>query len=321
MQARSAYLDWLGRQLDAAEPRRVPARGSFGPDLVIGYATGYGVAELAPFVRSLRRWFDGRIALYVDACREDVAIFLMQQRVDRLDPPEQRSWKPHVAVQRFGAYLGGLKAYPDARYVLMSDVRDVVFQGPPLAEPVAQLEFFPEHGGDRLDDRRDYKNLRWLKRLFSERIARQLEGRTCLCAGTIIGHRAEIERLCRILLFLSAIPRSGVGGAFGADQAAYNLAAYLGLCEGAMQPNFGRVATVQRTPQEELSWDGEQVHNPDGAVSPILHKYDRHPRLAEALTERWARDLPREAPVRRIDLDRFVRHTSESLAKRLPEFR
>ena len=254
MQAKSAYLDWLGRQFEVAEPRRTPANGRFGPDLVIGYATGYGSAELAPFVRSLRRWFDGRIALYVDPWREDVAAFLQLQGVDRLEPPEPRSWRPHVAVERFGAYLSGLRCYPDARYVLMSDVRDVVFQGPPLAEPVAPLEFFPEHGGDRLAE--DFKNLRWLQRMFSGGIARQLRERPCLCAGAILGHRAEIERLCRILLFLCAIPRSGVGGAFGADQAAFNLAAYLGLCDGAVRPNFGRVATVQRTPVGELGWDG-----------------------------------------------------------------
>ena len=279
MQARSAYLNWLGAQLETREARRTAAPGAFGPDLVIGYATGYGSAELAPFVRSLRAWFDGRVALYVDAWRPGVAAFLDLHRIDRLQPPDEpRSWKPHVAVQRFGAYLSGLSCYPDARHVLMSDVRDVVFQGPPLAGPVAELEFFPEHGGDCLGG--DVKNLRWLQRLFSDKIARQLVDRPCLCAGTIIGHRAEIERLCRILLFLSAIPRSGVGGAFGADQASFNLAAYLGLCEGRIQPNFGRVATVQRTAESEISWDGEQVRGPDGSVSPILHKYDRHPGIA-----------------------------------------
>ena len=62
MQARSAYLNWLGGQLETYEARRSPAPGRFGPDLVIGYATGYGAAELAPFVRSLRTWFDGRQA-------------------------------------------------------------------------------------------------------------------------------------------------------------------------------------------------------------------------------------------------------------------
>ena len=320
MQARSAYLNWLGGQLETREARRTAAPGHFGPDLVIGYATGYGAAELAPFVRSLRAWFDGRVALYVDAWRPGVEAFLDLHRIDRLEPPcEPRSWRPHVAVQRFGAYLSGLSCYPDARHVLMSDVRDVVFQGPPLTEPVGELEFFPEHGGDRLGA--DVKNLRWLERLFSQKIARQLADRPCLCAGTIIGRRPQIERLCRILLFLSAIPRSGVGGAFGADQAAFNLAAYLGLCEGAVQPNFGRVATVQRTPVGDIAWDGEQVRNPDGSVSPVLHKYDRHPGVAAALMTRWAPDFPGGHPARKIDLGRFVQHTSQGVAKRLPEFR
>ena len=319
MQARSAYLEWLGRQLEVVEPRRTPAPGRFGPDLVIGYATGYGVGELAPFVRSLRAWFDGRVALYVDPWREDVAAFLLQQGVDRLDPPERRGWRPHIAVERFGAYLSGLKPYPDARYVLMSDVRDVVFQGPPMAEPVAPIEYVPEHGGDRLGA--DFKNFRWLKRMFGGGIADHLRERTCLCAGTILGHRAEIERLCRTLLFLSAIPRSGVGGAFGADQASFNLVAYLGLCDGALKPNFARVATVQRTPQGDITWDGEQVRNPDGSVSPILHKYDRHPAIAEMLMARWAPDHPVQPPVKRIDLPRFLRHASDVMAKRLPEFR
>lgn len=319
MEAKSAYLDWLARQLEVRKPDVAAAEGVFGPDLVIGYATGYGVGGLALFVRSLRAHFDGRVALYVDSWRPGVERFLDDYGVDRLTPPESPSWRPHVAVERFGAYLSGLQAYPDARYVLMSDVRDVVFQGPPLAEPVGELEFFPEHGEDRLAD--DFKNLRWLKRLFSEPIARQLRERACLCAGTILGRRADIERLCRILLFLSAIPRSGVGGAFGADQAAFNIAVYFGLCEGALQPNFGRVATVQRTPTGQLSWDGREVRNPDGGVSPILHKYDRHPEIAAALTRRWADDLPGEPAPPRIDLVQFMAHASRVMAKRVPDIR
>lgn len=319
MEARSAYLDWLGRQLETRKPRVTLAEGAFGPDLVIGYATGYGVTTLAPFVRSLRAHFDGRIALYVDACRPDVDAFLADYGVDRLEPAESRSWKPHVTTERFGAYLGGLLHYPEARHVLMSDVRDVVFQGPPLAEPVGELEFFPEDNGAQIAD--DAHNLRWLKRLFSAKIAAQVKGRACLCAGTIVGRRAEIERLCRIILFLSAIPRSSVGGAFGADQAAFNLAAYLGLCGGVVRANFERVATLEDTPQGQLGWDGEKVRNPDGGTSPILHKYDRYPEIVAEVMKRWAPDLPPEPPAKRIDLPGFVAHTSRTIGKRLPEIR
>jgi hypothetical protein len=318
MRTDSAYLTWLGGQLAADAPPVRRATGAFGPDLVMGYATGYGVEALAPFVRSLRTVYDGRIALYVD--RPEVEAFLDGLGVDRLSPPACGGWTPTVAVSRFGSYLAGLKAYPGARHVLLTDVRDVVFQGPPLAAPVAELEFYPEHGEDRLAD--DVKNLRWLRRMFGGPVADQLAERTCLCAGTIVGRRGEIEQLCRLLLFLGAIPRSGVGRAFGADQAAFNLAAYHGLTSGVQRPNFGRVATLQRTAGAELAWRDGRMVNPDGTVSPIVHKYDRHPHIETEVRRLWAPDLPEpSAPRRRPSLRRFIRHAGGGLAKRLPELR
>jgi hypothetical protein len=319
MEARSAYLDWLAAQLATEAPGIRRAAGEFGPDLVMGFATGFDRAALAPFVRSLRAVHGGRVGLYVDPCRQDVDAFLHENGVDRLTPPSQTSWRPHPTTERFGAYLSGLKAYPSARNVLLIDVRDVVFQGPPMEAPVAPLELYPESGEDRLAE--DFKNLRWLRRMFSRKVADQLSERACLCAGAILGHRAEIERLCRILLFLSAIPRSGVGGAFGADQAALNLAAYMGLVDGAIFPNFGRVATVQRTASCRLRLDGWKVMNPDGSISPILHKYDRHSTIEEVVRRHWAPEMRREEHGGGIDLPHFMAHASRGFAKRLPEIR
>ena len=36
---------------------------------------------------------------------------------------------------------------------------------------------------------------------------------------------------------------------------------------GALQPNFARVATVQRTASTELGWNGRQMVNPTGTVN------------------------------------------------------
>ena len=322
MHTRSAFLTWLAPQLAAGPSEVRRASGGFGPDLVMGFASGYGPEHMGVFVRSLRAHFDGRIALYVDPGREDVDSFLDAHGVDRLAAPPRRGWTPHPAVSRFGTYLGGLKAYPDARNVLLTDVRDVVFQGPPLAAPVAPLELYPEHGEDNLAE--DFKNLRWLRRMFGREVADQLKADTCLCAGTIIGERGHIDRLCRLILFLSAIPRSGVAGAFGADQAAYNAAQYFGLLDAVQMANFTRVATLQRTGSDELRWQDGRMVNPDGSVSPIVHKYDRHPHLEGPIREMWARDLPEPPPTRRpfrLDLGRFAEHLSGSLAKRIPELR
>lgn len=54
---KSAYLHWLAGALASDQQ---PARVLDAPDdLVLGYATGYDAAQIAPFVRSLRAVFDG----------------------------------------------------------------------------------------------------------------------------------------------------------------------------------------------------------------------------------------------------------------------
>ena len=54
--ARSAYLGWLAQAL--RRPTGAPDLSVQG-DLVLGYATGYDAADIAPFVRSLRSVFSG----------------------------------------------------------------------------------------------------------------------------------------------------------------------------------------------------------------------------------------------------------------------
>jgi hypothetical protein len=61
---KSAYLGWLSRAMTGTSGAK---RVLDAPDdLVLGYATGYDAAMIAPFVRSLRAVFDGPVALVVD---------------------------------------------------------------------------------------------------------------------------------------------------------------------------------------------------------------------------------------------------------------
>ena len=104
-----------------------------------------------------------------------------------------------------------------------------------------------------------------------------------------MGPRREIVRFCRLVLMLAAIPRSEIGGAFGADQAACNIAVHMGLVEAEVRANYGRVATLGLTPGETLGFENGQVINPDGSISAIVHQHDRHPHLAEAVHDAGAR--------------------------------
>lgn len=312
--ARSAYLGWLAQAL--RRPTGAPDLSVQG-DLVLGYATGYDAADIAPFVRSLRSVFSGPAALVVDP-RDDVRALLEEAGVEAVAPPCVDGWSPHPVMQRFAAFDHFLSQRPGVRGVLITDVRDVVFQAPPFEPSPTRLQVFVE--ADQPLGRHAF-NMKYLTALAGADVARQLAAAPCLCVGTVMGPREAMMRFCRLVLTLAATPRSEIGGAFGADQAACNLAAHLGLMEMDVVPNYGRVATLGLTPADGLGLVDGRIVNPDGTRSPIVHQYDRHPALLQAVHARWGQGYPARRRERsRTSGDRLNR-LRESLRRRVPELR
>ena len=309
--ARSDYLDWLAQALEAERGMTPLPDG----DVVVGYATGYDAADVAPFVRSLRAVFDGPVALVVDTDAE-LREFLAQNDVTAVDAPTWRGWAPHPVMQRFVAFAGLLGDRPGA--ALACDVRDVVFQAPPFAPHPHGLEVFVEADAPLGDHA---FNMKYLRALFGEATATALADRSCLCVGTLLGPRVEVSRLSRLILSLAAIPRSEIGGAFGADQAAFNMAIHQGLAAATVQPNYGRVATLGLTPGDLLSVQGGRVVNPDGTASAVVHQHDRHPHLDAAMHQRWGGGFEHRKRVRPKSARQKLDKLAASLRRRTPELR
>ncbi len=313
---KSAYLGWLSTAMtpDGRAPRVMDAPD----DLVLGYATGYDAAMIAPFVRSLRAVFDGPVTLVVDD-RPDVRELLADNGVEAIHPESIPGWEPHPVMARFAAYARLIERFPNAVDVLLTDVRDVVFQAEPFGPPPRRLEVFVENEDGVLGDHAF--NMKHLTALVGDEMAASVADKPCICVGTVMGPREEVLRFCRTLLMLAAIPRSEIGGAFGADQAACNLAVHLGLVKAEIKDNFGRVATLGMTPGDRLSFRDGRVINPDGSSSPIVHQHDRHPHLSKALHEHWGQGLrlcERIQPKTAAERGRKLR---QSLMRRLPELR
>ena len=313
--ATSAYLGWLAAALGKGREgsRAAPAASD---DLVLGYATGYDSHDIAPFVRSLRAVFNGEVALVVDD-RPDVIALLEEHDVRALSADLVGGWEPHPVMARFAAFDRYVAERPEVRNVLLTDVRDVLFQRPPFAPQPTGLEVFVE--GDRLGDHAF--NMKYLRALAGDRMAEDLASAPAICVGTVMGPRREISRFCRMVLMLAAIPRSEIGGAFGADQAACNIAVHMGLVEAEVRENYGRVATIGLTPGETLTFSNGEVVNPDGSVSAIIHQHDRHPHLAEAAHGRWGGGLEVRERVRPKGAAERGRRLRTSLMRRLPELR
>lgn len=313
---RSAYLSWLGAAL--ADPSPVSVTPGPAHHLVLGYATGYDASDIAPFVRSLRRVFDGPVALVVDD-RPCVMELLAKHDVEAVAPETHDGWAPHPVVGRFAAFDRILQRYPETRSVLLTDVRDVLFQSAPFQPAPERLELYVEYEDSVLADHAF--NMKHIRAVAGETLARTLSSKPCVCVGTVMGPRDEISRFCRTLLMLSAVPRSEVGGAFGADQAACNLALHLGLLNAEIKSNYGRVATLGMTCPTRMKIENCQVINPDGSVSPIVHQHDRHPVLMQALQNQWCHGVEKRQRVRPRSLADKGRKLIASMRRRTPELR
>ena len=313
--AKSAYLDWLAV---AMLGDREAAVSGAADDLILGYATGYDAADVAIFVRSLRAVFDGPVVLVVDQ-DPDLLAFLADNRIEAVAPATVEGWAPHPVVARFAAFDRLMSERPQSRNVLLTDVRDVVFQAAPFEPQPQGLQFFNEYADGVLADHAF--NMKYLRGVGGDAVARVLADKPCLCVGTVMGPREAMMRFCRTLLMLASVPRSEIGGAFGADQAACNMAVHLGLIEGEIVPNYGRVATLGLTPSQDLRVIDGRIVNPDNSISPIVHQHDRHPVLAAAMHERWGGGMEPRERVRPKSSAERRRKLRDSFMRRLPELR
>lgn len=319
---KSVYLDWLSAAL--AKVRGASSTVTAGhQDLVLGYATGYDAADIAIFVRSLRSHYSGPVALVVGK-NADLRAFLAEHGVEALDAPctqgvaSGKSWSPHPVVSRFAGFDILLNERPWVRNALLTDVRDVVFQGDPFVPEVAGLEFYAEC--DAPLKAHDF-NMKYLRAVAGDCFAESMAEQPCICVGTVMGPREALSRFCRLILMLGAIPRSEIGGAFGADQASCNLAVHLGLIEGQVFANHSRVATLGMVAGDRLAFVDGVICNPDGSASPVVHQYDRHPELMAAMWQRWAADMERRDRCRpRTFGERFDR-VRQSVRRRTVELR
>ncbi len=312
--ASSAYLGWLARALKPDQTALPPVKG----DVVLGYGTGYDAADIAPFVLSLRAVFDGAVALVVDD-RPDLKAFLEQHGVIAVHPQHLGGWEPHAVMARFAAFDRLLSLWPEAKSVLITDVRDVIFQAAPFAPAPRGLEAYVEYEDGVLGDHAF--NMKYLRALAGDDLAEAIADRPCVCVGTVMAPREIMIRFCRTVMMLAAIPRSELGGAFGADQAACNLAVHMGLVEAEIRPNYGRIATLGLTKTETLGWSDGRVTNPDGGWSAIVHQHDRHPALATAVHARWGGGLEHRVRVQKKTFAQRLDKQTQSIRRRLPELR
>jgi hypothetical protein len=173
----------------------------------------------------------------------------------------------------------------EADMVMLSDVRDVVFQQDPFSEPLhCELEVFLESNHVKVGN--NAFNRRWIRTLYGARMANQMGEEVVSCSGTTVGTRCGVLRYLECVCAEIEKQRRPLGAH---DQGIHNyLIRNNRLAPLSIRRNGeGRILTVGEQVEVKLS-QSDEVLNHDGRVVPVVHQYDRHPALATLLWQRYA---------------------------------
>ncbi len=193
-----------------------------------------------------------------------------------------------VQALRYGHYLDYLEQHPEVDKIMISDLRDVLFQADPLSSEVAGLEVFLEEPHVRFDA--PGFNRSWIKDLYGTRGLRRLGDAVVSCSGVTVGRR---DPMLRYLAAMAGEVGRHTDVPLGPhDQAIHNWLLYTGALPNAtVVPNGqGRTLTMGAQREVYLRPDGMVVRQ-DGTIAPVLHQYDRHSALASRLVAAVAEEF------------------------------
>jgi hypothetical protein len=218
--------------------------------------------------------------------------YLHGRRVRSIPVLQVRSFSRSVHARRYAIYAAYLRArLSQYDQVLLSDVRDVVFQRHPFKGITSpKCHFFLE--GDKQTIGEDPTNTRWVRGCGTPDQVEAVAACRISCSGiTIGGTDAVLAYLDRMTDRIRDIPfRIYRKIGHGYDQGIHNLLVHLNPnIDGIIVQNNGHIATMALEPRSLYRLDATaQIHTADGHLPAICHQYDRFAEFRTAIEARYA---------------------------------
>ena len=245
-------------------------------NLIMGVWSRLPFEGLERFIASLRHTdFDGDVCVFVDDVPPDTVRTLLAHGV--IVERACRFALPQLNYQgsRYYSYMDFLGRHgDDYANVMISDLRDVLFQADPFAQPLpAELIFAQER--IRLGD--CPVNRSWLVQAYGEAMADNLHHCMVSCSGTTFGTTRGMQQYLTVMINEMAgrpIPVLG-----GMDQGIHNYVIRMRPMRNAFcDPHDSIVATMAYMPEDAISIDQRGVLI-DGRLVPVIHQWDRKEKL------------------------------------------
>ncbi len=189
---------------------------------------------------------------------------------------------------RYTHYLNYIQQLtPPVDYVMLSDVRDVIFQRDPFDHHFDNdLEVFLESPSITIGN--EPFNRGWIKNLYGEKTLHELSSNTVCCSGTTMGTRAGMERYLRLMIAELERHDRPLGSH---DQGVHNFLLRTNQFQPVTIYHNGEspVLTMGMEAARMLSQNEEQeILNLNGQVAPVVHQYDRYPELYEQVKKKYS---------------------------------
>jgi hypothetical protein len=197
--------------------------------VILGFAKGHSVAELRPFIVSLRRTgYKGDVVLFIEDLTSEAIKLLDDHGVQlhsfpnrhfrenprhlfraatRMLPPEERRradialapYYLHMIDARWPVYANYLRVMRGLHsHVMFSDVRDVIFQRDPFDfEWKAAFCSFAEAPGFLNKDHP--LNRKWIRRAFGEKELQKIGDKRIVCNGVIFAETAAAQEFADLM--------------------------------------------------------------------------------------------------------------------------
>lgn len=256
---------------------------------IMGLAAGFHFGDVRPFLLSLKQsGYQGRLYIYVSPTTRDLdAMQALGATVVPFERPPHMGHVPYNAYRYF-LYLQTLHQSQERfERILITDVRDVIFQSSPFEYPWEQgLNVTLEDTRMRIHDCPHMR--RWVTGHLGRDCFASLHGKQISCSGTTVGdHDSMVEYLQTLTSKL--LPFTPGKMMAGYDQGVHNHMLYSGLIRlPHVHDNTGPILTLGYKEHEpERGKDGGILN--DAGDRPILvHQYDRMPKLFKEVRERYS---------------------------------
>jgi beta-1,4-mannosyl-glycoprotein beta-1,4-N-acetylglucosaminyltransferase len=252
-------------------------------NLVIGAALGYNVDQIKTFVKSFRKFnsTDDVILLVNNDLSLEQKQFFDANNIKAEYFYTEKFLHMWPNNSRYVRLIEILKS-TSYKNVLLSDVRDVVFQSDPFDALDNKLNLFLEDSGVNLID--EQINAQWVKQLFGMQVFNDMSNKQIICSGVILGPTEKIVSLLKIMI--DHLVDNPLVNKMPVDQALLNYLFYtskLTSIDCVLNTNGKKVGTVGLSITHALANDSVEIKNNllyiNNLCPAIVHQYDRSAKL------------------------------------------